>query len=102
MQVGSVVARRWAIEAVAGTGGMCSVYRARGPAGDLVAVKVLHQRAIDAEERFAREVRMLQDLRHPAIVRYLDSGTAEDGQRFLVMEWLDGTDLEAMLRARSL
>jgi hypothetical protein len=102
MQVGTLVARRWAIEAVAGTGGMCSVYRARDPGGELVAVKVLHQRALDAEERFSREVRMLQDLRHPAIVRYLDSGTSEDGQRYLVMEWLDGTDLEALLRVRGL
>jgi serine/threonine protein kinase len=45
---------------------------------------------------------MLQDLRHPAVVRYLDSGTTEDGQPYLVMEWLDGTDLEALLRTRSL
>src|SRR5512139_2577649 len=102
MQVGSIVAGRYALEALAGSGGMCSVFRARDRDGRTVAVKALHQRALDAEERFAREARMLQDLQHPAIVRYLDSGTAADGQRFLVMEWLEGTDLEALLRTRTL
>jgi tetratricopeptide (TPR) repeat protein len=102
MQVGSVVAGRYAIESLAGTGGMCSVFRARDRDGGTVAVKALHQRAIDAEERFVREARMLQDLRHPAIVRYLDSGADSDGGRFLVMEWLEGQDLEALIRGRTL
>src|SRR5688572_151897 len=103
MEVGQIVARRYAIDAVAGKGGMCSVFRARDRDSEkLVAVKALHQRATDAEERFAREVSMLKDLKHPAIVRYLDSGTTDDGQRFLVMEWLEGSDLEALLRARPL
>jgi tetratricopeptide (TPR) repeat protein len=101
MDVGAIVGRGYAIEAVAGSGGMCSVYRARNPQGGLVAVKALSEHALEAEERFEREVRMLKELRHPAIVQYLDSGT-EHGRRFLVMEWLEGLDLEALLRSRSL
>ena len=101
MDVGAIVGRRYAIEAVAGTGGMCSVYRARDRGGGLVAVKSLNEHAVEARERFEREVRMLQDLSHPAIVRYLDSGT-ENGERFLVMEWLEGSDLETLLAKRTL
>jgi eukaryotic-like serine/threonine-protein kinase len=102
MQVGTRVGGRYSIEAVAGSGGMCSVYRARDDDGATVAIKALHQRAVEAEERFAREVQVLQELRHPAIVRYLDSGLDETGERFLVMEWLDGADLDAVLRTRIL
>jgi tetratricopeptide (TPR) repeat protein len=102
LEVGTTVARRYTIEAVAGTGGMCSVFRARDPSGTPVALKALHQAAAEAEERFALEVRMLQELHHPAIVRYLDSGTTESGSRFLVMEWLQGSDLENVLRTRRL
>ncbi len=109
MQTGALVAGRYAVEAVAGTGGMCSVYRARDRVeGGLVALKALHRQAMgpsgnaDAEERFLREVHVLQELRHPSIVRYLDSGIAESGERFLVMEWLQGSDLERHLHSRAL
>jgi tetratricopeptide (TPR) repeat protein len=102
VEVGTVVGSRYTIDAVAGAGGMCSVYRAHDRDGSRVAIKALHPHALEAGERFAREAHMLQDLRHPAVVRYLDSGTTADGLPYLVMEWLDGTDLEALLRARSL
>ena len=46
-----------------------------------------------SEERFAREARVLADLRHPGIVQYVAHGKTEVGSLYLAMEWLDGADL---------
>jgi nitrous oxidase accessory protein NosD len=49
--------------------------------------------------RFARQAELLARLDHPGIVRFKDAGTA-DGRPFVVLEWVDGSDLEAVLAAR--
>ncbi|HEV8319989.1 MAG TPA: protein kinase [Myxococcota bacterium] len=104
MQPGDTLASRFVIEALAAAGGMGKVYRARDTlSGATVALKVL--RAADAgerAERFAREARLLAEISHPAIVRYVDHGTTGEGERWLAMEWLDGETLEARLRRASL
>lgn len=98
VEIGSVIAGRYVIEALAGTGGMASVYRARDQQGGrLVAVKVLEQRTADLERQFLAESRLLYQLRHPAIVGYFDSGVTPSNRHFLVMEWLDGDDLATRL-----
>ncbi len=51
-------------------------------------------------ERFEREGMLLSELHHPGIVRYVARGQTPDGERFLVMEWLEGEDLKQRL-ARS-
>src|SRR4029453_13345239 len=63
--------------------------------GGPLAVKVLRDDARDAGERFAREAAILQELRHPGIVRYVDHGTMPDGTLYLPMEWLGGGGLGA-------
>ncbi|ACY14580.1 serine/threonine-protein kinase PknK [Haliangium ochraceum] len=103
MQPGSLVADRYVIEAVAGSGGMSTVYRARDRGGELVAIKVLKLQAAHQAARFLRETNLLYTLRHPSIVSYLDSGRMEEsGQYFLVLEWLDGQDLHSYLEQRRL
>jgi tetratricopeptide (TPR) repeat protein len=100
MQVGEVLAQRYAIESRAASGGMATVFRARDrKSGAPVAVKVL--RAFDAGiiERFAREAVLLSQLDHPAIVRYVDHGVTAAGEHFLAMEWLEGVDLSKRLAA---
>src|SRR4051812_34423060 len=93
MQSGDVVADRFEIERLAGTGGMGAVFRARDRlTGEPVAVKVLADPRGNAE-RFAREGRVLAELRHPGIVRYVAHGTTPSGELYLAMEWLDGEDL---------
>src|SRR4051812_45778249 len=101
----ALVAQRFKIEALAGAGGMGSVYRARDlQDGSLVALKVLHQAdsSSAAVERFAREVRVLASLSHPGIVRYIAHGHTPEGLPFLAMEWLAGSDLEQVLKQRQL
>ncbi|HWN66757.1 MAG TPA: protein kinase, partial [Haliangium sp.] len=98
MHPGTVVAGRYVIEGLAGSGGMSTVYKARDRTGDLVALKVLKLQAAHQMARFVRETSLLHKLRHPAIVAYLDSGLIEDtGQHFLVLEWLEGRDLHSFL-----
>jgi serine/threonine protein kinase/tetratricopeptide (TPR) repeat protein len=98
MQPGTVVAGRYVVVELAGSGGMSTVYKARDRSGDLVALKVLKLQAAHQVARFLRETNLLHKLRHPAIVSYLDSGLIEDsGQYFLVLEWLEGRDLHSFL-----
>ncbi|HMY20709.1 MAG TPA: protein kinase, partial [Polyangium sp.] len=88
-------AERFEIIERAGSGGMGDVYKALDHAtGQTVALKVLRDSASPAERvRFAREVAILADLRHPNIVQYIAHGTWSDGRIYYAMEWLDGEDL---------
>jgi eukaryotic-like serine/threonine-protein kinase len=102
MWVGDVVADRFVIERPAGSGGMGWVFRALDQlSGGRVALKVMDGGATDSE-RFKREARMLAELEHPAIVRYVAHGVTDDGQPFLAMEWLDGEDLATRLARKPL
>ncbi|WP_170319455.1 serine/threonine-protein kinase PknK [Polyangium spumosum] len=65
--------------------------------GRPVAFKILRGATRDDAARFARETSILATLDHQAIVRYLDHGTTEAGEPFLVMEWLDGVTLAERL-----
>jgi serine/threonine-protein kinase len=87
-----------------GAGGCSTVYLARHRAhGRLVALKVLHREVAAKSkmiERFVREVRVVNLLRHPSIVAMFDLGKLEDGRPFCVMEYLPGLTLDGVLRAR--
>lgn len=64
----TLVAQRFLVEQLAGSGGMGSVYRVRDlHSGNPVALKVLHvaKPSIDEIERFSREARLLASLDHP-------------------------------------
>jgi hypothetical protein len=92
--IGRVVGGRFQLAAEAGSGGMGTVYRAHDLAtGAIVAVKVLTGRDTREVQRFDQEATILAGLTHPAIVRYLAHGTADGGERFIAMEWLEGEDL---------
>src|SRR4029450_11409071 len=92
-----VVADRFSLEQVAGSGGMGMVYRALDRhTGSAVALKTLRADKQSAE-RFAREARVLSELQHPGIVRYIAHGETPGGTPYLAMEWLDGEDLAQRL-----
>ena len=86
---------------ILGRGGMGVVYKARQPQLDRhVALKVLPRAmAADPEfaQRFMREARALASLQHPNIVAIHDFGKEGD-QYFFVMEYVDGTNLRAIMR----
>ncbi len=86
-----------------GRGGMGEVYKARDDRmGRVVAVKVLSHATIISDEalaRFHREVRTAAQLCHPNIVTAYDADEA-DGVHFLVMEYVEGTDLEWLVKER--
>jgi hypothetical protein len=91
--VGTIIAKRYAVQRVIGRGGMGVVYLAHDEQLDRpVAVKVLAPKwAGDTAvlARFEREAARLAELRHPNIVEMYDFGHA-DGRAYLVMEYLVG------------
>ena len=95
---------RYRIEAPLGSGGSGRsglVFRARHTLLDReVALKIYRsERETHAHtlERFIREARAAAGLGSPHIVHILDAGLTPDGEAFLVMELLDGMDLEQLL-----
>ena len=89
------------IEAVAGRGGMGVVYRAvQLDLGRPVALKLIAaDRAADPDfrERFQRESRMAAAIDHPHVVPVHGAGE-HDGQLYLVMRFVRGTDLHALVK----
>lgn len=100
MVPGSVLAERFYVHSVAGTGGMSTVYRAEDrQTGEIVALKIMSGDGKD-NARFHQEARIVAELSHPSIVRYVAHGTTSSGQSYLAMEWLDGESLSEHLRRR--
>ncbi len=96
MHAGEIIEERYQLIDRFAEGGMGAVFRARDVVtGQLVAVKALLDQAHEA--RFVREAKLLAELRHPGIVRYLGHGVARSGEHYLVMEWIEGEELAARL-----
>jgi eukaryotic-like serine/threonine-protein kinase len=81
-----------------GRGGMGEVYLAERHGGDVqqqVALKVLKRgmESSDILRRFARERRILAQLNHPGIARFIDSGEIAAGQPYYAMEFVEGSSL---------
>jgi serine/threonine protein kinase/tetratricopeptide (TPR) repeat protein len=101
---GAVVADKYVVETVLGTGAMGYVVAARHKLiGQRVAIKFIKSSYVDdadALERFMREARTLVAVQSENVVRVLDYGKMPDASPYLVMELLAGRDLLAELRAR--
>ncbi len=88
-----------------GEGAAGVVYKARQlSTGQLVAIKVLHQRDASGESahdclvaNFARETQLCAQLYHPHIVRLLDKGETDTGELFAVFEYISGNTLHDLL-----
>ena len=84
---------------VLGTGGMSTVYLAERTDGEIqqkVAIKFLRtdiQRPA-WRELFLKERQLLSYLNHPSIAHLIDAGHTDDGQPYLVMEYVDGVAIE--------
>jgi serine/threonine protein kinase len=106
LQSGATLVNRYLIQDVIGVGGMGSVYRARDlhfpNVVKLVAVKEMINMAPDPLVRktivanFEREANILATLNHRSIPRIYDYFT-EDDRSYLVLEFINGKDLEAII-----
>src|SRR2546429_2391034 len=98
-----VLGDRYLLENRIGSGGMATIYRARDLWMDrAVAVKVLRDvYSTDPKfvTRFQREAKAVSALQHPNVVQVFDYGQT-DGNYFIVMELVEGTDLRRYLRSR--
>ena len=85
-----------------GSGGMGSVYKAAQPAMNrMVAVKILHPKLTNRKDlvsRFRREARAMSHLTHPNTVKVFLYGDLDDGSLYIVMEYLEGRNLNQVVR----
>ena len=99
--VGELIAGRYELEQLVGSGGMSNVFRAHDRLLErTVALKILHEqytRDDDYVERFRREARAVAKLAHPNIVTVIDRGE-QDGRQFIVFEYVDGPNLKDLTR----
>lgn len=89
------------LEQSLGSGGMGTVYKAVDTRnGSTVALKLLFPQFCALEDlvgRFRREAQALRELVHPRIVRLIEEGES-NGHHYLAMEYIEGEDLERLLR----
>jgi eukaryotic-like serine/threonine-protein kinase len=98
--VGEVLAERYELEELVGTGGMSTVYRAHDRLLDRkVALKILHEHYGTDDTyvaRFRHEARAVAALSHPNIVTVIDRGD-QDGRQFIVFEYVEGENLKRVV-----
>src|SRR6516225_3493167 len=86
-----------------GSGGMGAVYKALQPEMNrMVGVKILHPKLANRQDlvaRFRREARAMSQLTHPNTVKVFMFGELEDGSLYIIMEYLEGKNLNQTVRA---
>lgn len=105
--VGTVIKNRYSVERHLGEGGMGVVYLARDRElhSKPVVIKVLlgewsHDHW--GRAKFHQEIEALSRLDHPNIVQVLDSGQLSDGSPFIVMQYIEGSDVASVIDAELL
>lgn len=100
----------WTMERQIGAGGQGVVWLGFREGDDLQgAVKIFREdpggRAVEPDAlqlRWESEIAVLRGLDQPGIVKILDAGRTADGSWFLATEYVEGCDLQRLLRAQSL
>ena len=86
-----------------GSGGMGAVYKALQPAMNrMVGVKILHPKLANRKDlvsRFRREARAMSHLNHPNTTKVFLYGELDDGSLYIVMEFLEGKNLNQTVRS---
>lgn len=99
---GTVLEGAYRLVRLIGHGGMGAVYEATQlRLGKRVAIKLMSQSSVSDQvslARFHQEAEVTSKLGHPHLVNVVDFGTAESGQPYMVMEYLEGEDLDHRLR----
>jgi serine/threonine protein kinase len=104
--IGSLVGGRYKVISAVGAGSMGVVYRAQQISnGREMAIKVLHGTeggpGSAHVRRFRREAKAVGALNHENIVRLFDFGFMDDGQPYIVTDFIEGKTLAQMVRERS-
>ena len=101
-QTGDVIAGKYAVERVIGSGGMGVVVAARHlQLGHRVAIKFMRGEAVhdaNSVERFLREARASVALTSEHVAKVLDVGTLDNGAPYMVIEYLAGVDLAQVIQ----
>ncbi|MDX8152447.1 protein kinase [Patulibacter brassicae] len=101
IDVGTLLADRYRLEAQIGSGGMSTVYRAFDTVLErTVAIKRMHREIAEHSEqleRFRREARAVAQLNHPHIVQVIDAGEHDDTP-FIVFEHVRGETLKERIQ----
>lgn len=97
----------YTLESLLGSGGMGSVWRARRSDGRFdaqVAIKILNPLAMGAEgaEQVRREAGLLAQQTHPNIARLFDAGICDNGQPYLILEYVEGVRIDEYSNRREL
>jgi serine/threonine-protein kinase len=86
-----------------GSGGMGAVYKALQPSMNrMVGIKILHPKLANRKDlvsRFRREARAMSHLTHPNTVKVFLYGELDDGSLYIVMEFLEGKNLNQTVRS---
>lgn len=102
--VGDVVEGKYRIDGIAGEGGMGIVYEAEHVIlRQRVALKVIRPGTISSSEvvqRFSSEARAAASITSDHVVRVVDAGVIGRAVPYLVMEWLEGSDLASLVTQR--
>ncbi|HEY9714768.1 MAG TPA: serine/threonine-protein kinase, partial [Chroococcales cyanobacterium] len=100
--IGQIVGDRYRVIYAVGKGSMGIVYKAiQESTGREVAIKLLrnfHDTTEETIKRFKREAKTASSLKHPNVVTVIDFGFMEDGQPYIVTEFLGGLSLSQFLR----
>ena len=100
---GTVLLGKYRVESLIGAGGMGYVLKAHHLELDQpVAIKCLLPELLNREDqvqRFSREARACSKLRGPHVARVMDVGRLPDNSPIIVMEYLEGADLGAIIKA---
>lgn len=100
IQTGTLLQNRYRVAEQIGKGGMGEVFVATDERfQSKVAIKRTFYGDPEMSRAFEREARLLNRLRHAALPKVSDHFT-EDGDQFLVMEFIEGSDLSELLRQR--
>ncbi len=104
ISVGQVYQGKYRVDSILGFGGMGVVAECTHLAlNERVAIKMLRQDVLldqDAKARFLREAQAAVKLKSEYVARVSDVGTFENGVPYMVMEFLEGHDLGALLKER--
>ncbi|HTJ81027.1 MAG TPA: protein kinase [Polyangiaceae bacterium] len=98
-RIGKTIKGKYRLDSMLGIGGMATVYAATHRNGSRLALKILHSefaRDDAIKDRFLREGYVANKVDHPGRVAILDDDVSESGDAFLVMELLEGEELQKL------